>query len=452
MRVSIFFLLLLAVFFSLNCEQSVMQVADPSKGPFSSPKVIYTYPPMNSKGPYGDTRAPLQSLSIRFDKIMDIHSLKKAIRLKSSLGDLNIDTNSITSIGGDVFEFRPIIRSFLSVYWRVGEIYTLTIDTSARDMNGNRLDKIFQMTFQPEPYFRVRYIAPELGDSNVPVLNSSQYLYISFNSKLDTSIFADITLSPSFSGKWYFEYDSSSIYRPLTLEVNQRYTITISSNAHDRYGNNLPQMFASTFSSSPFQVISTYPVEGASDIPLYDQIKIDFNGIIDTNTIEQSLKILPPLNYTLYKSLYYFYINPSPELFPDALYTITLDTSVMSANGNHLQSPYIFRFKTAPFMVIYTSPVNGAANIQRDLRLIYIEFNAIIDESTVFQALSFNPQIQGHINYCHSGYCYYNRFEYVLDAQLTANTTYMITLSIALRTKAGSALPSPYTFSFTTGN
>src|SRR5258708_2606989 len=62
------------------------------------PTVIFTDPPDASIGPFDS----YNQFQIRFSKIMDISSLKRAIRFTSSLGDVLTDTGSVATSTGDV--------------------------------------------------------------------------------------------------------------------------------------------------------------------------------------------------------------------------------------------------------------------------------------------------------------------------------------------------------------
>ena len=140
--------------------------------PAVQPTVIYTYPPMNSTGPYPDFYVadcgyglcPYYSLfQIRFNKFMDVSSVRRAISLSSSAGNVRTDTNNVISVGGDVIMVTPVdnLGSPTNVRYEVGETYTLSVDSTARDINGNLLRGGFTTWFIPEPRFRVLGMEPE---------------------------------------------------------------------------------------------------------------------------------------------------------------------------------------------------------------------------------------------------------------------------------------------------
>src|SRR5713101_4936560 len=106
--------------------------------PSIKPRVIYTYPENNTQGPFtGFTNR----ITVRFNKIMDWTTIKRAVNVSSSLGDVYVDTNSVSTQNSDVFSFVALDTrgSAFKFQWKLGQSYTLTIDSTAEDINGNLL-------------------------------------------------------------------------------------------------------------------------------------------------------------------------------------------------------------------------------------------------------------------------------------------------------------------------
>ena len=110
-----------------------------------------------------------------------------------------------------------------------------------------------------------------------------------------------------------------------------------------------------------------------------------------------------------------------------------------------LDHPYSFSYKTAPFAVYQTFPSDGSTYISREYPNITIYFNAQIDTSTVRTAF-LHPGMNGSLEIGDA------TIVLRLQTPLAANTTYTITVQTTLKSKGGSNLSSPYTFSFTTGD
>src|SRR5712671_473149 len=66
--------------------------------PHVHPVVVFTDPSGGGTGPFDS----YNQFQIRFNKYMDIASLKRAISFTSALGDVSIDTSSVSSSTGDL--------------------------------------------------------------------------------------------------------------------------------------------------------------------------------------------------------------------------------------------------------------------------------------------------------------------------------------------------------------
>ena len=206
-------LLLAACLTSITCKQNVIAPADQLSDPSIKPAVIYTYPARNSTGPFDNFST---TITVRFNKLMDLTSLQHAVRFFSLLGDIKEDTGRASSQSGEVASVSPVMTNpNIRFLWRIGQMYTLRIENTARDINGNNLIPPFSMTIKPEPYFRVKSMYPVGGNGIVP-LGTQIQLY--FNGFVDTTIFSSITITPALTGTWRFGsfypagVDSSSIY------------------------------------------------------------------------------------------------------------------------------------------------------------------------------------------------------------------------------------------------
>lgn len=446
------------VFLTLSCKeiQGPVGPAGPAGSgdesltdPSIMPKVINTYPPANSVGPYDPYFT--NQLQIRFNKIMDRTLLRRAIKLTSPGTTVRIDTTFVYSVGGDLFFAYAIDSLSFSYQWKIGKTYTVSIDSSVKDINGNALSPSYSMTFKPEPYFRIRSISPANGATNV---YSSAQISITFNGAVDTSIFSSIHLTPNVPGTWV-EYccgDSTIIYyfSSTTLAANTLYTVTIITTAHDKDGHYLPQQYVSTFTTTPFRVSYTNPQNGSTNVSLSNDIVIQFTSSVDTGSILSAFKINPAItgyfNYNEGDS--YFSVYPNGGFLPDTLYTVTIDTSMRSKDGTKLLLPYVFSFRTEPFSVTYTYPSNGSTGVSRSLGSIEVDFNATIDTSSIRSAFNL-PGVSGSFYFYDGGEFF---LFYPTNLPLSANTTYTATILTAMRSKSGAYLKIPYTFSFTTGN
>ena len=420
--------------------------------PTIMPRVLSTYPPANTQGPY-DISADGQ-IQIRFNKVMDPTTVRHALKVFSSKGGVRIDTTSFYFIGGDFVRFYVLDSAFYYSYhpWKIGEICTVKIDSTAKDVNGNFFKSSYIMSFTSEPYFRVRSVYPPNGA--IGVLQSST-VQLTFNSKIDTSVISNIHVSPALpAGRWSLSDDSIYVYYQFLgtgiLSANTTYTFTVGAGAHDVNGNYLPQQFVSSFRTSSFKVSYMNPADGSTNIGinLYS-IYMDFSAPVDTGSVRSALTISPaiPGHLSMYlgsSSVYYF---PSAPLQFNTNYSVTLSTHLRSSNGDSLAAPYTFTFKTEPFRVTYTYPGDGYTGVSRTTSL-QVSCNANIDTGSVRSSFSISPSVTGYLYL----YDFSNYFYFMPASSFAANTTYTVTISTGMKSRDGIHTLTPYVTNFTTGN
>jgi len=429
-------------------EPGVESLEDPN----IKPKVISTYPPMNSQGPYvdvSDYRGNSYPIEIRFNKIMDRVSVVSGFSFTSSLNKKYIvDNDHVQTYGGDLYYFNP----FDSVYWnyysyswaKLKETFTLTFSSNTKDINGNPLLPPFSTTFIPEPYFRIKRVFPSDGAVNFPADYS---ISISLNSPIDHTFFDYISINPLLEGQWIIpSHDSMNInYDYNILPANQTYTITVREGAPDKYGNQLTSSFSSSFSTTNFFIIDSYPE--VNNAFINSMVRIWFSASMDTSTLRRSFNIIPNIEGTLdiNERLSIITFHPEPELLPNTYYTVIIDTSLKSANGYHLSEPYTFTFNTPVFTVCFQNPNAFNANVSVT-SIITLRFTADLDTNTIRSAFNIDPQVTGSLWYeYHEDYILFHP-KYKFDSY----TTYTVTIDSTLRSIGGLHLPKPHIFSFAT--
>jgi hypothetical protein len=412
------------------------------------PKITFTYPPMNSQGPYsGFYPANNSIIKIAFNKTMNSASVRRAVAITSPRGNIRADTNMVITTDGYVFFITPVDSSghLLSRWW-IGENYTFTIASSAHDTSGNALQPAFTMNFMPEPLFRIP------GATNLLQKNSP--FFINFNSLVDTSIFSAIKIAPQVTGYWYISVDSmSACAYPLNVQANETtYTVIVTTDAHDKYDNHLSTAvtfpFTTVAAPTPFTIVTAIPQNTSSS--LFPNIYIGCSLLVDTGTIRSAFHIKPNILGQFIFGDVYFYFNPSRDYFPETTYIVTIDTTLREEGGTGLSAQYVFSFKTPPFEVQSTLPADSQTAVDTASD-ISVEFDAMIDDDSVptsFSLVNLSNAVVVQGSYIYNP----NAFFFEPAQPLYANTNYRATISTGLRTREGVALKSPYTFSFKTGN
>jgi hypothetical protein len=442
------FILPLAGLCLLSCKDNTVSSEDLLNDPAVKPAVIYTYPGINSTGPYDNFGT---SITVRFNKLMDQASVQHAVSFDSQVGDLLPDTGRASSSTGEIYSITPVLSNpGVPFLWRVNKTYVLRIATTAVDVNGNDLTTPFIMPFTPEPYFRVKSVTP----ANLSINVSSNVFRLQLNAPVDTSFFSKISISPPVPGQWRytvlssFGVDSSQILFQSTrsLPVGSSYTLSITGQAHDKYGDPLVGGFGSSFSTTPFGIINTSPSNSSANISLAARfIGVSFTDSLDTATVRGAFSLSPPVPgyfiYSLDQSRFNYALEAN--LSPRTTYTITIDTSLRSKSGMRMPQPYVASFTTSDFVVTSAFPSNGDTTVySRDQITLY--FNGDIDTGSVRGAFSINPGLTGLFDFGRST----NSFSFSPIAEFVPGTTYTVTVSTDLRSVTGARLGAPYTFWF----
>ncbi len=444
---------------SLSCEGPA---GPPGTGfgglddPSVMPAVVYTYPPMNSEGPYPDfyvndcwsTPCNYYSLiQIRFNKFMDVTSVRRAVRLTSSSGGVRTDTNNVISVGGDMIMVTPVTDdgSATGVRYRVGERYTLSIDSAARDMNGNALAGGFSTWFVPEPSFRV--ISSWPADSTVD-FSATGSMGIEFNSLVDTSIFGHVRLDPPGQFYSHVGYDGRTVtlYPVTTLLNSTTYTIIVDESAADVVGNRLQSEFRSRFTTTGFGVSYLYPQNGSPAVPLYQPVYVTCTGAMDTSTFRGAFSIEPATEGTIYINSRDDQAQFVPERGLRSLtrYTVRVDTSLRSMRGERLPETAVSVFETEQFRVTSTYPYEGSTGFPRS-GVISVSTNGVLDITAIEGAVRIEPPVAFSVTLQ-----YTSQFTIRPSQPLPPLTGYTLTIGTTLRTMAGDLLPAPYILHFST--
>jgi hypothetical protein len=423
------------------------------------PKVVYTFPSSGLDGPYSEfyVRECPESqgcdnyavIRLRFNKYMDAASLRAATRLTSSDGEVTLGREGLQPLGGDIWLVHPSTTGGTRIagFMPIGQRFSLTVDTTARDVNGNRLAAPYTLAFTPEPSFRV--VAHEPADGAFLGRRETS-IQLAFNGWLDSSILSAIHIDPAplapFS--WSLSGFQGMVGGYFRLEGSTRYTVTVDTNASDVRGNRLTSPFRFSFTSVPFSVQDISPDDGATNVSISSNISISFSEPIDTSTVWGAVRLSPPvvveINYAYER---YLNLHIREDLLPETHYTITIDSTLRSQSGGGLQGGFSSSFTTAPLpplAVSYTSPADGQSGVN-GAQGFYVSFNQEIDTATAPTAFHLAPGRPGRLRYGSLR----RSFTFYPDLPLTAGQAFVATIDTTLRSAAGGRLPEPVRVSFT---
>jgi hypothetical protein len=354
-------------------------------------------------------------------------------------------------------------------------LYTATITTGAQNLVGEGLVSNYTWTFTTiAPPLVVLSTLPVNGATGVPV---TQALAATFNEPLNcttlTSSSATFTVTgPTktlVAGAVTCEGDIATFTPSSDLAYNTLYTATLTTGVADTAGIALASNYVWSFitlpAPTPPTVISTVPVNHATDVPIGQAVLADFSEAMTASTINaqtftlagpDSIAVTGTVTYTAAGSVATF--TPSAPLAYNTLYTATITTGATGLNGASLASNYVWSFTTAAAVipiaptVLSTIPANLATNVPLN-QVVSATFSepmdpATINSTTFTLTATGGGTVLGIVAYAAVG----NTLTFTPAANLAPVTQYTATISTGAKDLSGTPLSSAYSWTFTTGD
>jgi hypothetical protein len=199
-------------------------------------------------------------------------------------------------------------------------------------------------------------------------------------------------------------------------------------------------------------VVSTDPINGATNVNTIKKITATFNEAMDPATINGSTftirhGAIPVAGVVTYSGLVAMF-SPAADLLANTVYTATITNSVRDPAGNAMVADYVWSFNTGTTpIVVSTDPANGAINVALN-KVITATFSTVMNASTItatsFMVKNGVTPVAGVISY--SGMT----ASFTPAVPLLPGTIYTGTITSSVRDTAGNAMAANYTWSFVT--
>jgi len=273
---------------------------------------------------------------------------------------------------------------------------------------------------------------------------------------------AAIELEPAVEGSVSWS-GSTMIFTPREpLALLTTYTITIGEGIRDLAGNpmtDLPEPFTFETTGAP-EVVETVPVDGATDVALDGPIAVSFSTLMDTASVEASLRLRPAFPHELRWSGLLLEIVPDRPLETDREYEITVGDGAFDLAGVALDAPVTLTFRTVssglrPSVLVPADGTDGIAPTSP----IAVIFDRAVDPDSVTgdELLTITPDVAGSLALVDA-----NGDEpadpsdavvlrFAPSGPLPPNTTFDVQLGTAITSLSGEGLAGPVRWSFTTG-
>jgi hypothetical protein len=334
-------------------------------------KIIEFFPPAGFQMSF--TSIPLK-ISIAFSKPVD----------QSTISDTTIkvfkDGNEIKK------EIKITDRQKIELFPEISAQgkYKVFVSAKVKSIIGEELGEDFSWEFTITPITPER--VTEVQISKLPPLIKKIYpehratvpqdtiVYVVFSKKiinLNTSNFyiQDINGKIVDADLTYLEGENIAILKPKRLlEPSQTYIVNLRSNITAQDGETLGVNIAWIFFTSgigvdttPPDVISIFPPNGATGVPIDTKIIIFFSEDIDTGTITSGIKILEnnvveiPFTFSYDPTVFKVTITPLGGLTPNRNYIVKV--KVKDKRGNEMPTEFISYFSTGTGAVVPPSEV-----------------------------------------------------------------------------------------------
>ncbi|MFZ1730938.1 MAG: Ig-like domain-containing protein [Bacteroidota bacterium] len=402
-----------------------------------------------------------QILSATFSEAMNPLTISTTTFLLSEGGNPVMGT---VTYAGFTAKFNPLLP-LLNL-----TTYTATITSSVKDLAGNKMVTNYVWNFTTSV---VKDTTAPTVSSTDPVnaakgVHPNHRVIATFSEAMDPLTINARTFTLNFGlipipGVVTY-VGITATFTPLTnLANNTRYTGTITTAATDLAGNPMANDYSWSFTTGTFPdtiaptVISTIPVNAATNVPNNQKIAAIFSEIMDPLTITTAsftlMEGLTPVAGTVSYVGVTATFTPTNALVHSTIYTARITNAVQDVAGLHMASDYIWYFisgpvpdTTAPY-VRFTIPHNNDTDVPVNQKLA-ATFSEAMDPLTITN-MTFTLS-EGLMNVPGSVVYRGLTATFTPNTGLTYNTTYTATITTSAMDLAGNPLAADYVWTFDT--
>ena len=310
------------------------------------PLVVSTTPNANA------INVPInQVITATFNKVMNVETINST---SFSVSDDTAIAGAITftsTATSTTVIFTPTTNLSLNT------TYTAVITDAVKDNTGNAMQADYVWSFSTGNIVTPRVIAtnPINAATNVAL---DKKISATFSEKMNPATFTAASFkinngNENIAGTFTFRGQNVIFSPTALLTSNTNYTATITTAVKNDAGVGIASNYIWTFSTGTNllpAVISTDPVNLATNVPLNKTISATFNQVMNPQTVNNTSFTLKEGN-NLVAGVFSFngstiLFNPNASLLSATTYTATLTTAIKNAAGDGLASNYIWTFTT----------------------------------------------------------------------------------------------------------
>ncbi len=197
-------------------------------------------------------------------------------------------------------------------------------------------------------------------------------------------------------------------------------------------------------------VKSTYPTDGAVDVPTNTRVRVTFSEPVDTASVAVAFSIAPAVegSFEWGDGCSTMYWQPVQNLAGQTQYTFAVETPATNVSGRGLTKRLSVSFTTgdaAAVTVLSTYPTAGATGIPTNVD-IRVGFSEEMDTASARAAFSLTPQVAGFPVWIG------NNMYWLLTGAMAPQTTYTFAVDTTARSASGHRIGYMPPVTFTTGD
>jgi hypothetical protein len=443
-----------------GCGRETINVPDTT-----APHVLSTVPALGAAGVA--VGAPI---SVTFSKPVNCSTLTTSTFIVNVAGGAAL-AGAVTC-SGSTTTFTPSSALVLHT------LYTGTITTGVTDLVGNVMVQNYTWNFEA--------VAGPSVVSTTPITSTPGPAGVAFNQVISATFLQLPALDPDSTGAalncstltastfmvtapapvgtvtGVIACSGATATFTAALVANTTYTATLTTGVQNMAGTGLASAYPWTFTTDTQPtVLSTSPLNGATGVLLNQAIGATFSAAMNCSTLyapATTFKVAGPGGTGVAGSVSCTgngaIFTPVNLLATNTLYTATITTGAMDAQGDPLASNVVWSFitgaaTTAP-TVISTNPVKGATGVPTN-QVLAATFGEAMNPATIsattFTLKAGSTAVTGAVTYAVSG----SVALFTPTSALAANTLYTATITPGAQDLAGNALASNYVWTFTSG-
>jgi Ice-binding-like/Bacterial Ig-like domain len=365
---------------------------------------------------------------------------------------VSISKPQVVTFAGSTATFTPDVDLAAST------TYTATITTGAQDPAGAALAANYVWTFTTAAPPSVISTVPANLATAVPV---NTLISATFSEAMDPTTITGTTFlvagpgATPVAGVVTYSGTTATFTPTHLLPAGTLFTATITTGAKDPTGAPLAANFVWTFTTAPPPtVISTVPLNLATDVPVNTLVSATFSEAMNATTINGTTFTVtgpgatPVAGAVTYSGTTATF-TPTLVLPASTLFTATITTGAQDPSGIALTANFVWTFTTAPPpTVISTVPLNGAVNVAQSTP-ITATFSEPMEASTI-NTTTFTlmgpgtTAVTGAVTYAGS------TATFTPAVALATGTLYTATITTGATDPTGNALAANYVWTFTT--